>query len=189
MSSLRRVVGSDADTQGSLPEGLDRGRHQRLDGARAYHPWVRRAGLGAFLALLVLALLNVFGQASVTSVAGSPAATFTLRGPEHLRGGLIFQERFTIVAQRAIQSPKIVLSPGWLDGFTLNEVEPSAGQEGNRNGNVSFSFDAMKPGDRQVVWTEWQVNPTNLEHRALRANLYDGGTPLAQIRRRVTVFP
>jgi hypothetical protein len=182
-------VAESGDRQDSLPQGLDQAHHRDLAGARAYHPWARRAGLLAFFAIVVLALTNFFGQASSNDVATSPAATFRLRAPRHVRGGLIFQARFTIEAHKAIQSPKLVLSPGWFDGMTLNEIEPSPGQEGNRNGNVSLSFDSMKPGDRQVIWTEWQVNPTNVERRAQRANLYDGGTPLAQIRRAIRVLP
>ncbi|MEA2375640.1 MAG: hypothetical protein QOD53_2103 [Thermoleophilaceae bacterium] len=178
-----------SDSQGSLPEGIEGGHHRDLMGSRAYHPWARRAGLGLLLAIVVVALLNVFGQASTTSTAAGPAATLTLRGPTHLRGGLIFQERFTIQSRREIKTPKLVLSPGWFDGITLNEFEPSAGQEGSRNGSVAFTLESMTPGERQVIWTEWQVNPTNVTHRALHVDLYDGGTPLAQIGRTITVLP
>jgi hypothetical protein len=173
---------------GEPPEGLDRARHTELRG-RAHHPWVRRSFLGLLLAIAIAALANLVGQASTTTSASRPDATFSVRAPERLRGGLMFQARFTVVAHRAIDAPKLVLSPGWLDGFTLNTIEPGASQEGSRNGDLTLSYNSLTPGERLVVWMEFQVNPTNATHRRQHATLYDGGTPLAQINRTVTVFP
>ena len=170
------------------PQGLDRARDSDLEG-REYHPWVRRALLTLLFAIAVAALLNLFGQASTTRSASGPAATMSLRGPEHLRGGLLFQVRFTIEAHRAIKTPKLVLTPGWWDGFQFNTAEPSPSQESTRDGNVVFSFNSLDAGRRLVFWTQWQANPTNIERRRQHAIFYDGGTPLAQVDRTVTVFP
>jgi hypothetical protein len=170
------------------PDGLDRARDSDLLG-RERHPWVRRALLTLLLAIAVAALLNLFGQASTTRSATGSAATMSLRGPEHLRGGLLFQVRFTIQARGAIKAPKLVLSPGWWDGFQFNTSEPSPSQEAGRNGNVVFSFNSLDAGQRLVFWTQWQANPTNAERRRQHAILYDGGTPLAHIDRTVTVLP
>lgn len=182
------MVARDPKPDG-LPEGLDAGRHRDLSGSRAYHPWLRRAALAAFLLVVAAALLDVFGQGSTSSTAAGPAGALTIRGPTHLRGGLLYQVRFTVVSRGELKAPKLVLSPGWFDGMTLNTVEPAPSQQGSRNGSVVLSLQSMTPGERQVVWTEWQVNPTHVGSRHVHADLYDGGVPVAQVRRTITVFP
>jgi hypothetical protein len=177
-----------AHKEAELPEGLDAARHRDLRG-RAQHPWWRRGGLAVFVAIGLAALLNVFGQESSSGTAAGQTGALTVRGPTHLRGGLLYQVRFTVESRGELKAPKLVLSPGWFDGLTMNTLEPSPSQEGSRNGSVVFSLQAMSPGERQVVWTQWQVNPTRIGSRRVHVDLYDGGTPIAQIRRTMTVYP
>ena len=171
-----------------LPQGLDRGQHVELE-HRAASQWIRRALMGAFAALAVIALLNVVGQRASEVTAAGPAAQLTVRSPTRLRGGLLYQTAFTVVARHHIERLHLVLSPGWFDGITMNTLEPSPGQEGSRNGRVSLSYGTLDPGQRLVVFIEWQVNPTTVDRRDLYANLYDGGKQLARVRRTVTILP
>src|SRR5436190_7898049 len=81
---------------------LSRSRDRDLKG-REYQVWTRRALLLLLVALIVAALLNVFGQRSTTSEARASAATLTVKAPQRLRGGLIFEGRFEIQAHRALK--------------------------------------------------------------------------------------
>src|SRR3954468_16938017 len=79
--------------------------------------WVRRAVLSLFAVIVVLALLDVFGQGTSDSVAPGPAATVRVVAPDTLRGGLLFQTRVEIRVLRDIELPRIVLDRGWLEGM------------------------------------------------------------------------
>jgi hypothetical protein len=172
-----------------MAEGsLDVRRSQVLEG-RDHQPWVRRGGLTLMLALLGLALANVFGQRSVTTTARAAAATLSVSSPDRLRGGLLFTSRFTVLAHRAITKPTLVLDPGWFQQMTLNSIGPNPMNQSSRNGRVVFTFDKLAAGQRLVVWISWQVNPTNVTHRSENVELDNGTSPLATVRRSVAVFP
>jgi len=167
-----------------------------LDVARAleprrerYHPWLRRLGICVMLAVIALALANVFGQRAETTTARAAAASLSVSSPSALRGGLLFTSRFTVLARQAIAKPVLVLAPGWFQQMTLNAIAPNPSQESSRNGAVSYRFDRLAPGQRLVVWISWQANPTNLTQRSENVELADGATPIVRVRRSLTVFP
>jgi hypothetical protein len=167
---------------------LDDRRARELEGRR-YHPWIRRVGMCLMLAVLGLAMANVFGQRPVDSTARSAAASLSVSSPSRLRGGLLFTSRFTVFARREIAKPTLVLDPGWFQQMTLNAIAPNPNQESSRNGAVSYGFDRLEPGRQLVVWISWQVNPTNLTHRSENVELDDGSRPIVLVRRSLTVFP
>ena len=81
---------------------------------RSKELWFRRLFMALLFALLIAALLNVFGQRASTSETVAPAATLTIRSPTTLRSGLIFQTRLRILASQEIEDAVVVLSPtGW----------------------------------------------------------------------------
>jgi len=53
-------------------------------------PWLRRVLLLVPAALIVLALLNVFGQRMVTESATAREATLSVTAPERARSGVIY---------------------------------------------------------------------------------------------------
>jgi hypothetical protein len=167
---------------------LSRRRDRDLSG-RGYQAWVRRGLLTLLVALPVCALLNVFGQRSVISEAGTPRATLTVKAPEHLRGGLVFEGRFEIEASSPLGRPKLVLGPGWTEGMTMNTETPQPRAETSDGGTLTLTFDPIPAGDRFTFWTQWQVNPVNVGRRSQDVALYDGGTRLASVDRDLTVFP
>jgi hypothetical protein len=177
-----------ASASRELPDGLDRDRHLTLAG-RGHEVVVHRLLVAALAALAAIALLNVLGQRASTTSAAGPTAVFDVRAPRTLRGGLIYQTRFTILARRPIENLHLVLSPGWFDGLTLNTIEPAPAGEASRDGRVSLSYGTLDPGTRLVVWMQWQVNPTTLANRTLEADAFDGGARLAHVRRDLTVLP
>jgi hypothetical protein len=151
--------------------------------------WVRRAILTVLGLLVLVALLNGYGQRPADSLARVPAATMRLSAPERIRGGLFFQSRLDITAAQAIDHPRIVLSEGWLEGMQVNSIEPAPVGEAARDGRVVLSYDAMKPGDLLRVWFQFEVNPTNVGRRSYAIELDDAEQRVARIDPTITVLP
>jgi hypothetical protein len=151
--------------------------------------WVRRAILAVLGVLVVLALLNRYGQHPADSVAQVPAATMRLSAPARIRGGLFFQSRLDISAAQAIDHPRIVLDDGWLEGMQVNSIEPAPVGETARDGRVVLSYDAMKPGDLLRVWFQFEVNPTNVGRRSYAVELDDAEQPVARVAPTITALP
>jgi hypothetical protein len=156
---------------------------------RNRHPWQRRAVLALLAAIPVLALIGVFGQRTDRTEADAPQAALTLAGPTRLRGGLLFQWKINVVARQRIAQPKLVLDEGFLNGLTVNTIEPQASQELNRDGRVVLEYDAVAAGEQLTVWIQYQVNPTTVGERTVRVELDDGQTRVATIAKHVRVFP
>jgi hypothetical protein len=171
-----------------LPNGLDSGFHRDLRG-RSHEPWVRRAVLAALLGVVVLALLDVFGQQPQDSQSMSPQAVLSLSAPTRARGGLLFQARAEINAKSAIGHPRLVLADGWIDQLQVNTIEPSPIAETSRGGHLQLNFDGLDPGERLTVWMEFQANPLSIGHRDQTIQLFDGHRLLTTITRSLTVFP
>jgi hypothetical protein len=151
--------------------------------------WTRRAVMTIFAVVALLGLLDVFGQGTTQTVAGTPAAVLSLTAPEAVRGGLFFQSRIEIRARRAIAHPRLVLDEGWIEGMQVNSIEPNPVGEASRDGRLVLSYDAVDAGERLVVWLQFEVNPTNTGHRSYGLELDDADTRIAAIDRHITVFP
>jgi hypothetical protein len=171
-----------------LESSLSAERHRDLKG-RNVEPWVRRAGLTLFGVIVVVALAGQLGQRATSSSTAAPAATLQVSSPTKLRGGLLYQARFTITARRRLAHTRLVLSPGWFDGQTLNTTEPQASEETNENGSVAFAYGALPAGERLHVWLEYQINPTTTGSRKQTAVLQDGETQIATLTRKTRIFP
>ena len=150
---------------------------------------LRRAALGALVVVLALGLLNLFGQRPATSVAEADAATLEVYAPERVRGGLFYEARFTIAARSEVEQATLVLDPGWVEGITINTVEPSPLGEASRDGKLAFELGRIPAGQKHVFYLHLQVNPTNVGHRPQDVRLYDGEELLATIDRTITIFP
>src|SRR5438067_1867246 len=156
---------------------------------RNTHPWHRRILLVLIAVIPILALIGAFGQKTDRTTVGTPQATLTLSGPSRLRGGLLYQWKLEVVAHQDLAQPKLALDEGFLNGLTVNTIEPQASQELNRNGHVVLEYDTLGPGQQLTVWIQYQVNPTTVGSRTIRVELDDGNTAIASITRHVTVFP
>ena len=170
------------------PDGISLPRHRDLEG-RAWHPWARRVLLAVVGAVLVLALLDVFGQRPSTSRAEGGAATLSVDAPAALRGGLLFQTRITTEARTELKDATLVLNRAWLNGLTLNTVEPSPLNEASDDGNLSLELGHLPAGSRHVLYLQYQVNPTTVGSRTLRLELRDGETPVTTLTRSLRIFP
>ncbi|HEY2600177.1 MAG TPA: hypothetical protein VGI67_01385 [Thermoleophilaceae bacterium] len=164
------------------------GPYRDLEG-RGRNAWVRRAVLALLAVLPLLALLSVFGQKTHRSEATAPSAALTLSSPTHLRGGLLYQAKINVVARTRLAQPKLVLDRGFLDGMTVNTIEPQASQELNRDGRLVLEYDAIAAGEQLTVWIQYQVNPTTVGARTQRLELDDEQRPVTTITRHVTVLP
>jgi hypothetical protein len=170
------------------PDGIVLRRHRDLAG-REWHPWGRRALLGLLAVVTLLALLGVFGQRPSTTRADADAATLKVSAPNAVRGGLLFQARFTIEAHRALKDATLVLGQGWLDGLTVNTVEPGPVNEASRDGRVALELGHLPAGAKHVLYVEYQVNPTTVGTRTLTVDLDDGEETLVSADHDLTIFP
>ena len=156
---------------------------------RAHDPWVRR-GVLLILGLAVLAaLLNRFGQHPVTSKAAAPAAALEVQSPDNLRGGLLFQARFTITAHTRLAKPTLVLQRGWFESMSVNSIVPDASRQDARDGRLMLTYPPLAAGSSRIVWIYFQVNPANFGRRSQGVVLADGSRRLVAIRRSVVVWP
>jgi hypothetical protein len=171
-----------------LPPGLDVEQHVLLQG-RTQHVWYRRALFGIVCAIPVVALLNVFGQRPSTARATGPAGTLAVDAPARLRGGLLFQVRVDVTAVRDIKQPQLVLSPGLFEEMTSNSIEPQPTNESSSNGRITLSYGRLNAGQKLTVWLDFQVNPINVGKSTANVLLTDGATPIAIVKRDITVLP
>ena len=170
------------------PEGLSLRRHRDLIG-RERRPVARWTLLSLLGLLCLLGLANIFGQRPQTRVVQGPAASLKVYSPERVRSGLYFESRFHIHALRELKEATLVLDPGWLEGMTLNTVEPSPIGEASRDGRLALELGHIPAGDDHLFFLQFQVNPTNVGHRSQDVQLYDGDELLLTIDRSVTIYP
>jgi hypothetical protein len=170
------------------PETLTLTRHRDLRG-RGWQIWLRRGLMSLIVLVPVLALFNVFGQRPATSKASAAKASLSVYAPTHLRGGLLYMARFRITAHSALERAILTLSSGWAEGITINTIEPTPIGEGSANGKLALELGHIPAGKQYVLYMDFQVNPTNVGHRAQDVTLADGSTVLLSIHRNVTVFP
>ncbi|HET6848347.1 MAG TPA: hypothetical protein VFH74_05785 [Gaiellales bacterium] len=173
------------------PIGLSLPRHRDLEG-RLWQ-WSNRVRIvltAVLVIFVVLALLNVFGQRASTASATASGVTLRVDAPSALREGLIYQTRVDITTQRPIARPVITLDGGWLDGMTLNSVQPGPASQTSGHGGATFQYAPLRAGQTLTVWFEWSVNPTHIQWRRPRTiTVGDGGTPLVSQTSTMTVFP
>jgi hypothetical protein len=171
-----------------IPDRIILKRHRDLQSLAFFRP-ARYILVVLVLALLILGLLNVFGQRPETHVVDTPKAKIELYAPSHLRGGLLYEARFTIHAHQDVKDLLLQLSPGWSEGMQQNTIEPGPISEGSRNGDLLFDLGHIPAGTVHRFFMEFQVNATNVGHRRADATFYDGSAKLATIHRTITVFP
>jgi hypothetical protein len=159
------------------------------DEATRVEQWVRRVVVGLLALFLLAGLLNVFGQRPDTSTAATSAASLKLYAPSRVRSGLYFEARFTITAHEELKNATLVLDPGWLEGMTMNTIEPSPIGEGSRDGRLVLELGHIRKGASYILFIQLQVNPTNVGRRAQDVALYDEETLLFTIDRTITIFP
>src|SRR5919206_3316212 len=158
-----------------IPDTIVLKRHRDLQSIERYGPPFRWFVLTLVAVAAILALLNVFGQRPVTTVASAPAATLKLYAPEHLRSGLLWSARFHVYANRELKQATLVLDPGWAEGMSINTIEPSPLGEASKNGRLSFELGHIPKGESYIFFMQFQVNATNVAwRRSQNVELDDG---------------
>lgn len=170
------------------PDRLTLSHHRDLEGRekRPLVRWVLLAVVGIFL---LFGLGNAFGQRPQTDTASAGGVELEVYSPSRLRSGLYFMTRFTITTARELENATLVLDPGWLEGMTLNTLEPAPVGEANRDGRLALELGRVRAGTKHVFFLHFQVNPTNIGRRSQNVELHDDTTPLLHLDRTVTVFP
>lgn len=171
-----------------VPDGIVLRRNRDLHSVafKRRFRWGVLAVIGAFL---LLGLFDVFGQRPTTQWLDTPAAKLEVYAPAHLRGGLLYEARFTITAHRDLKSAALAFSPGWNEGMQQNTIEPNPLGYGSRDGDLLLTLGHVAAGHVYRLFMEFQVNATNVGRRRADVTLYDGATKIGTIHRTVTVFP
>jgi hypothetical protein len=169
------------------PQHLTLRRHR--DDRRRYELVARRLVVGTLSLLALLGLANVFGQNPTHSTGTGDAATLDVSAPSRLRGGLFYQGRFVIRAERELAHATLLLDSGWFDSMHINSYSPEPIGSGYRNGKLVLDYGHVAAGDTVVARLQFQVNATNVGRRSQGVELHDGETPLAAVDREVTIFP
>jgi hypothetical protein len=172
----------------NIPDGIVLARDRDLEGRKREYG-IRLALLLVLPAIVLLALLNAFGQRPATLEKSGSGAALQVYAPSRVRSGLIFQARFHIAAERELKDARLVLGPGWFESMSINSIEPQPLNEASANGSVSLELGHVAAGTSYVLWIYFQTNPTNLGRRDAPVDLYDGGRRVLRIDRTVTVFP
>jgi hypothetical protein len=171
-----------------IPDTIVLRRDRDLD-SRRNDIWVRRGLFALVCVVPILALLNLFGQSPDSSAGTIAAARLSVSAPSHVRGGLLYQAQFHITAKKKLAHATLVLDQGWLDGLTINTVEPSPVSESSDNGKLALTLGAIPRGRSYVLYVAFQVNPTNVGSQNQGVTLYDGNRALITLHRALTVFP
>lgn len=171
-----------------VPSGIVLKRDRDLAG-RAWEIWVRRGFFSLLPLVALLGLLNLFGQRPSTWVASSPSAKLKVYAPARVRGGLLYEARFRVTAVSDLKQATLVLGPGWLEGMSVNTIEPSPVNEASDNGRLSLDLGHIPAGGSYLLFIQFQTNPTNVGHRSAPVILRDGNQELLRIDRTITIFP
>jgi hypothetical protein len=170
------------------PAGLTLKRNRDLEG-RERRPWARRILVAVLVAFCGAALLNAYGQAADIDTLRGEGVELEIKAPERVRGGIFYEMRFEIRADRELREALLVLGSGWFEGITINTILPGPLGEASRDGDVSFELGRIPAGDRYVLWLQGQVNPTTVSRRDTTVELYDGDSLVARHERTLTVLP
>ena len=171
-----------------IPDRIDLNVHRDLK-SWGYNRTPRYVILSLFGLVVLLGLLNAFGQRPSTWRAESAKASLELTAPARVRGGLLYQARFTIRAHRQVDHAVLQLGPGWPEGQQMNTIEPSPIGETSHDGKLAFTLGTIPAGKKFVFYMQFQVDPTNVGRRDADVALYDGNERLFIIERTITVFP
>jgi hypothetical protein len=172
----------------AAPTSIHLDSHRDLKG-RSREVWIRRVLLALLIVLPLLGLLNFFGQSPGSTTVSSSVATLNITSPTRLRGGLLYTARFKITAHQAMKHAILVLDPNWLEGMTVNTIEPSPNSEESEHGRLALFLGSINADDSWTEYVAFQVNPTSVGERNGNVALYDGTRRLLSLTRPATVFP
>ena len=112
-----------------------------------------------------------------------------MTAPSRVRGGLLYQARFSVTARKKLDQAELVLARGWIHDLTINTMEPSPTSETSQDGKLALDLGPIPAGQTYVLYIDYQVNPTNVGRQDQTTTLYDGNRALVTLHRTLTVFP
>lgn len=145
--------------------------------------------LAALFALAVAGLGNVFGQRPSTASAQGDDVQVSLSAPAALRSGLVFEARLTVAAASRLAEPVVALDAGWLEGATINAMQPAPIRERSSDGWLELGFEAIPAGASFALSLALEVNPTTVGKRTWDVELRDGDRVVAAVERSVRIYP
>src|SRR5438552_19017577 len=94
-----------------IPDRIVLKRHRDLESSGFNRP-VRYVILSLVGALILLGLVNVFGQRPAHTYAESARAKLELFAPGRVRRGVLYEARFTSYAREELTRAELLVSPG-----------------------------------------------------------------------------
>jgi hypothetical protein len=94
-----------------------------------------------------------------------------------------------IVGRRELKRATLVLDSGWLEGMTINTIEPGPIGEASRDGKLALELGHVPAGKTYLLFVQIQVNPTNIGRRSQDVELFDGPKHLLTVDRTITILP
>ena len=170
-----------------FPDGLEEDCAARDNLLRRHASLFSLLLLGSLLALALLGLLG--GARSPIAMAESDAARIVVKTPEVLRNGVFFETRITIEAKRDIAKPVLALPPALWRDLTINSMVPQATDEAYEDGRFTFTYPALKAGDRLEIKIDGQINPPLFAGTRGSVAVLDDTRPLVEVPVTMRVLP
>lgn len=93
---------------------------------------------------------------------------------------MLWQARFRIFARTTLQRATLILDPDWLEGQSVNTIEPLPVSETSNEGRLSLNLGPIAAGSTYTLFMQFQTIPTNVAHRAASVSLVANGRQILQ---------
>lgn len=146
--------------------------------------------LALLAALLGAGLAGLLGGASDNvRVAHDEAASISVRAPEILRSGMVFETLVEVRPTRSVDDLAVGVSDTLWRQMTINTVLPTAEKEDYRDGWHRFSFGPARAGEIVRFKIDGQINPPLFAGTSGEIVAFDGERKLAGLTLRMRVLP
>jgi hypothetical protein len=152
-TDVTQRAGEDRAPDSTAPEGVPASQQRR---SRA----MRRAGMAAFAAVVLLGLLNVLGPRLDEATASGGGTTVTITYASVTRPGLSTPWIVEVRRRSGFEGKITVATTGsYFDGFDYNVLYPEPVSTASRGELVVFTF-AAPPGETFTVRFDGRATPT-----------------------------
>lgn len=164
-------------------------RSQHVEEPRGWRDHASPLSLIVLAAIVGAGALGVAGSPTVEHTAEGPAARLTLRSPDVIRNGEIYEARVTVEALRPIGKLALGVAPELWHDTTVNSMVPAPTEETHADGLFRFTYGPLRRGDRFEAKLALQINPTLSGRNEGRVVVFDGETPLLEMQRTIRILP
>lgn len=141
-------------------------------------------------ALMVAGIFGLFGgHADPVTRADSAAVSLSVRTPEILRNGMVFETLIEVEPRHEVGNLVIAISDRLWREITINTMIPAAEKEHSMTGFHRFDFGKVKAGERLLFKIDGQINPPLTARSEGEIIVLDGDTRLVGVPVTTKVWP